>query len=399
MKKKIYLLGCGMGTLEGMTAGAQTLLQQVDCVITTSRLEPLTAVCRNKIKTMPIAEMVPYLKSSEDASFCVLASGDVGFYSIATTLQQALQEEADFEWVSGTSSLQYLTAACNRGYESVYCVSLHGRNKSLLPYVTYHAQVFCLTGGENTVEKILDDLRKAGLQEVFVTVGENLGSEAERIVRGTPRSLQAEVFEGLAVLLVDNPQAADPQKWLRDTDFVRGSVPMSKEGVRAIAVSMLDVRSTDVVYDIGAGTGAMTLTLAQRASESMVYAVERKEEAVVLVRENQKRHGIYNIRLIHEAAPFGLAEFPSPDKVFIGGSGGDLEDILGVVLQRNPKATLLIAAVTLETLSQATMLMERFALQTELVCLNVAQATELGSYHLMQAENPVYLIKGVKADV
>lgn len=398
MPKKVYLLGCGMGKEELLTAHAQKLLRESDCIVTTPRLANALALPPEKTLVKKTGEIADFLTAGVYRSACVLASGDVGFYSIASTLQHALGDTVELEWVSGISSLQYLTAACGIGYEQVKLVSLHGKTESPVPFVTYHKQVFFLTGGAQKAAGLLTDLREAGLGSVSVIAGERLGSTDERILRGTPDSLRAEVFDDLTVLLVQNDRAADSQTRLKDTDFVRGKIPMSKECVRSVAASMLDIRKTDTVYDVGAGTGAMTLTLAQKAHDRMVFALEREEAGIALIRENMQKQGICNVVLRQGEAPDGLAEFPAPDKVFIGGSGGRLQGIVSLVFEKNPCAEVLVTAVTLETLTEAVSLFSAFGLETETVCLNVSQAAPLGNYQLMKAENPVYLIKGVKRD-
>lgn len=398
MPKKVYLLGCGMGKEELLTARAQKLLLECDCIVTTPRLASAFALPPEKTQVKKTGEIADFLTAGAYRSACVLASGDVGFYSIASTLQRTLGEPVELEWVSGISSLQYLTAACGMGYEQVKLVSLHGKTESPVPFVTYHRQVFFLTGGVQKAAHLLTNLREAGLGNVSVIAGERLGSLDERILRGTPDSLQTEVFDDLTVLLVQNDGAADPQTRLKDADFVRGKVPMSKECVRSVASSMLDIHSNDTVYDVGAGTGAMTLTLAQKAHDCMVFALEREEEGIALIRENMKKQGIYNVVLRQGEAPGDLAGWPPPDKVFIGGSGGQLQGILSIVYEKNSRAEVLVTAVTLETLTEAVSLFAAFGLETETVCLNVSQATPLGHYQLMKAENPVYLIKGVKRD-
>ena len=128
---------------------------------------------------------------------------------------------------------------------------------------------------------------------------------------------------------------------------------MTKEAVRNLSVSALEIEPADIVYDIGAGTGSVTCAMALKSCESMVYALEKEDYAVNLVKENMEKTGARNIIIRQAAAPDGIAAFPAADKVFIGGSTGNLKGIIETILARNDKVVFVITAVTLETISQS----------------------------------------------
>ena len=171
---------------------------------------------------------------------------------------------------------------------------------------------------------------------------------------------------------------------------------MTKEAVRELSAFELGIMPGETVYDIGAGTGAMTCTLALRARENFVYAIEKDREAFEIAGNNMKRLGIKNIKLVFGEAPSDeMKDFPPADKVFVGGSSGNLREIVTLVLRKNPKAEILVTAVTMETITEAFALFKGMGMEISSRLVSVSDAHKLGRYHLMRAENPVYLIKGV----
>lgn len=179
---------------------------------------------------------------------------------------------------------------------------------------------------------------------------------------------------------------------MRDECFIRGKIPMTKSEVRAVSLSKLELKRDSVVYDIGAGTGSVSVEAALAAPEGHVYAFEQKEEGCELIRQNQEQFGIANLTIVPGKVPESIRDLPAPDRVFIGGTGGNLEEILDTIRELNPHAGIVLNAVSLETLAQVTEYVNRHRLPAEIVSLQVARAQLLGGYHLMQGMNPVYVI-------
>ncbi len=179
---------------------------------------------------------------------------------------------------------------------------------------------------------------------------------------------------------------------MKDTWFIRGDIPMTKSEVRAVSLDKLDIRRDSVVYDIGAGTGSVSVEAALRADQGHVYAFEQKEEGVELIRENGRRAGAANLTVIPGKAPETMTGIPKPDRVFIGGSGGNLEAVLDRVYEQNPGVRVVINVIALETLAQVMAYYEKRRTDPEVVCLQVAKAQMRAGYHMMQGTNPVYVI-------
>ncbi len=393
---KVIVAGAGPGALELYTEQMKKAVQTADLVLTAERLFASISALTDKVRIMGVSDTISYINENrdKDETVCVAASGDTGFYSIAATIAGKADPMVETEFLCGIGSLSYFAAKIKLGYENMKLVSLHGNRKSIIPFVCYNEKVFTLTGGAVKAHHIAESLFRAGLTDVQLYVGENLSLPQERIISGKPEEVMKMTFSDLSVVVIKNYNYVNRYRTLKDGDFIRGKSPMTKEAIRSLSLAALEIEPSDVVYDIGAGTGSVTCAMAYKACESMVYAVEKEDYAVDLVKQNMKKTGAGNI-VIHQAlAPEGLCDFPPADKVFIGGSTGNLKEIIDTVREKNPQAVFVVTAVTLETIAQATEIFGALGMETEIICANIAAAQKLGRYNLMKAENPVYIIKG-----
>ena len=179
---------------------------------------------------------------------------------------------------------------------------------------------------------------------------------------------------------------------MRDEWFIRGEIPMTKSEVRAVSISKLELCRDNIVYDIGAGTGSVSVEAALRVPKGHVYAFEQKEEGCALIRANAEKAGLTNLTVVPGKAPESLAGYPAPDRVFLGGSSGNMEEILDLVTELNPAVQLVINVIALESLSQAMAWFQKKGWEPEVVCMQVSRAAKRGPYHMMQAQNPIYVL-------
>lgn len=395
MSRKFYIIGAGMGAPDSLTGEAAHALAASDAVFATRRL---TAVC-DRAAVCPFDQLAAQAVASDAPTVSVLVSGDVGFFSAAGRLRGQLAPHGAVRLVCGLSSMQYFCAKLGVSYDDACVRSLHGRVGSILGAVSYHKKTFVLTGGENTAPKVCRMLADAGLGGLTVHLGENLGAENERIQTGTAETLANQTCGNLAVLLVEHPDAANAYEPVRDDMLTRAKVPMTKEEVRWVSVGRLAVQPRDTVWDVGAGTGAVTLELARKASDGLVYAVERKPEAVALLHENRAKLGGYNVQIVEGAAPDALEALPAPDCVFVGGSGGAMRRILEIAKHKNPAVRVVVNAIALETLheTQTALAALGFA-DIEVAQLSAARGKAVGPYTMMTANNPVFILSGGGAD-
>lgn len=279
-------------------------------------------------------------------------------------------------------------------WEQAQFVSLHGKKQPYLPVIMQNEYTFFLTQG-NTAE-ICTRIAETGLGNVHVWIGENLSYQNEKIMHGSAKELTAYQAAGLSVMAVHNPEpGAFTGTGLPDDCFIRGSVPMTKREIRASVVSRIAPAKNACIYDIGAGTGSVTVELAMQALYGCVYAVERTEEGCSLIAQNAHKFGLDNIQVVHGSAAGVLEELPAPDAVFVGGSGGELEDIFKIILKKNPHVRIVITAVTLETVQEAVRLLEQNGFDTpQIVQIAVTEVKKRGQYHMLSANNPVFIIEG-----
>lgn len=189
---------------------------------------------------------------------------------------------------------------------------------------------------------------------------------------------------------------------MRDEQFIRGNLPMTKEEVRAVSLSKLELTPGAVFWDIGAGTGSVAVEAAEffqqidrNGRESFVYAVERKEEGIELIGKNQKKlvPEFSRFFLIQGDAPEILENLPVPSHVFIGGTGGRLKKIVGFVFEKNPCARVVINAVTAESFLESMEIIRYSAVRFyDIVQVSVSRIEQAGKYHMHKGQNPVYVI-------
>lgn len=392
MNKKISLVGVGMDGAATLTAEAKEAIATADELVGAKRLlemfarlkKPAFASCRG-------ADIAEHIAKSKYESTAVLLSGDCGFFSGARALLPLLREYG-VRVVAGISTPVYFCSKLCLPWSELHFVSLHGREGSVVRPVCSHEKTFFLLGGKVTPAEICRKLTEYGLGALTVHVGENLALENERIVSGEAAELTGLDCGGLCAVIVENPAfERGVRACMPDGEFVRAKAPMTKAEVRCVAVAKLGIAADSVCWDIGAGTGSVSVEAALRCGEGRVFAVEREAEAVELINKNKIKFGCDNIETVFGEAPEVLAALPAPDRVFIGGSGGRLGEICAAVRAKNPAALVVAAAVTLETLSE---LAELFSEDREIIQLAVTRAKKVGKHTMFSAENPVFLVKG-----
>lgn len=179
---------------------------------------------------------------------------------------------------------------------------------------------------------------------------------------------------------------------MRDEWFIRGEVPMTKSEVRAVSVAKLELFSDAVLYDIGAGTGSVSIEAAAQILRGRVYAIERKREAVELIEKNREKFHREQIQVIEGEAPEALEELEPPTHAFLGGTSGRMDQILALLFEKNPEVRVVVNAITIESLSVLCEWTRARELEPEIVLVQVAKAKTAGSVHMMMGQNPVYVI-------
>lgn len=396
----VTLIGMGSGTPELLTAQGLVALQSADLIIGAKRLlEHLPTGCTENRKALYKPEdILSCLSEFPAANAALLYSGDTGFYSGASKLLPMLRAFGiSARVLPGISSVQLLSAAIGRPWKDWKLVSAHGCacDPAAECLTAEGRPVFFLTGGTETPATLCAKLADVGLGDAHAIIGENLGTPQEHLAFGTAQALAANACAPLSVLLIEHtvlPARRAPG--FPDDAFIRGEVPMTKQEVRAAALAKLAVRPTDTLWDVGAGTGSVSVELALAAPRGHVYAVECAPDACALIRQNREKFHAYNLSLIEGTAPQVLADLPAPDAVFIGGTKGSMAEVVNAALAKNPNARLCISAIALETLRAAIAALAAHGQTAEVTQLAVSRTRPAGKLHLLMANNPIFLITG-----
>lgn len=392
VRKKVSLVGIGMGSTETRTLGMERTVREADCLIGARRmLESVDAGNKRTYAAVLAKDIADYIRESTDERFAVLLSGDTGFYSGAKGLL-ALLGDMEVEVLPGIGSFQYFCSRLQRPWENVRPVSLHGRDCDFVGEVRRNPAVFALVGGGNGINLALKRLMDAGMGSLKVHVGEKLGYPEERIAHGTAEQLFEEKWDPLSVLLVENDGADNYviTHGLPDEAFDRDETPMTKSEVRAISLSKLGLTQNAVVYDVGSGSGSVSVECALQASCGRVYAIEMKEKAIALTERNARKFGLSNLEVVAGRAPEAFETLEMPTHAFIGGSTGSMRGIIDSLLAKNPKIRIVVNTVTLETLAELTEISKEFDF-CDIAEVSVTKPRTLGRYRLMTAQNPVFI--------
>ena len=398
-KPSVVLIGIGVGS-DGMTLRAAEKLRRADVVIGARRmLDSADTAGKDTVEEYRSERIVSFLEGSDYRRAAVLLSGDTGFYSGAKGILERIDRgRFDVEVECGTSSLSYLCARMGTVWQDAFLASAHGRRANLVSICSTHPKVFTLLTDGESVHAMCRELFDHGMNSLKVTVGQDFGMAGERVVSGTPSEMLDETFGSLCVAMIENPSPDDRvTHTISDDMFLRGDAPMTKSEVRTLSVQKLWLKADSIVYDVGAGTGSVSIEMAMAAYNGMVYAIEKDEEAASLIELNRRKFRTPNLEVVRGTAPEAFEGLPAPTHAFIGGSSGNLRHIIEGLLALNPDIRMVVNSVTLETLSDVMACVKELGLaEEETVQVSVARTRKLGRYHLLNAQNPVFItvVKG-----
>jgi precorrin-6Y C5,15-methyltransferase (decarboxylating) len=396
-KKDITIAGIGLGNPETATLQVLNAIDAADVLIGAARMiEQFADKGKRMIDEYRAEKIAEIIKNEPAERFAVLVSGDPGLYSGAQSIAEALAEY-DPRVMPGVSSVSYLCSAVGHAWNDAEVISAHGRHVNIASEVRRNKKTFVLTDGN--MPQLLETLCEYGFGKLPVYIGERLSYSDEKITEGMPETLAGGKYDKLAVMLVINENAdARILAGIDDERFERGNVPMTKREVRAVTMSALKIQPDSIVYDIGAGTGSVSIECAMAAYRGTVYGIEVNPEAVRLMEKNAHTMAVDNITAVTGNAPEAMADLPAPDFVFVGGSNGQLESIVDALVEKNRNAhrdfRLVINAVSMETIAKSvTMLSTKKALKIEYTQISASRTRSVGEHNLLQAQNPVFIIK------
>lgn len=427
----IALIGCGMGSKRFLTNAASEFIDEADIILGAERLiEPYMA--RVEKKPYYLADdIIPYLESKQQDSgnmlkVAVLFSGDTGFYSGADKLSKALNKacddgsiNADIKIIPGISSVSYLASKLGESWNNSRIMSIHGRKvnenlqKEIKEAVMTGFKSYILLSDKKQLLELLNFLKENGLLQCEIYAGYQMSYDEENIIKidmaaYDETETEKELKDGLYTCLIKNNFVSDVDSkydknissdkdkclniYFKDEEFKRGKVPMTKEEVRALSIAKLGLRTSSVVYDVGSGTGSIAVQMAAMSDKLKVFAIERKKEAIELIRENCRIFNVNNVTVCEGEAPDAFEELPAPTHAFIGGSGGKLNDILKRLYEKNPDMRIVINAVSTETMQLCMELENHFKIKDfSMIQLGITGLNHIGEHHLLKSENPIWI--------
>lgn len=418
--RKIILSGIGMGNTDGMTREAYHAFEEAEVIFGAERMLENLPGKGIKVPYYRADDIISYLiEHPQYTKVAAAFSGDSGFYSGAQSMKKALEEanekgilKSETTILPGVSSVSALAARLGVSWNDAVLASIHGRRANVVNLVRKNTKVFLLLSGKNDFEMLVNKFREAGINHVKISAGYRLSYPDEKLFTFYLDEFETKLFdlpEGVYTCLIENEDCEEQilTPGIDDEIFSRTKVPMTKNEVRVLSISRLELTKNAVVYDVGSGTGSVSIECARLSPDIFVFAIEQKEEAANLTKENAVRLGLSDqIVVINKKAPEGFEELPTPTHVFIGGSSGVLSDILSaiqkkLIVKENTKGKtdkaskgvrVVINAVSLETIAQITKLIQTYPVKhVQLTQIQASRAHKLGSYNLMQAQNPVLI--------
>lgn len=403
-----------------LNATALAHLRQADLVIGGARTlalldEEIAPAASRRDLTGQLAAVPEWVRHAREAGqrSVVLATGDPLCHGIASYLASRLCIQA-IEVLPNLSTLQLACARVGLAWHDAKIVSIHSKDAgewqlgappshglyALAQALRVHDRLAVLTSPDNTPERIARLLLTEGLGEAFhLAVAERLCSADERVWADlSPEDAAQQRFADPNVVLLWRTSARpNPVRFgLSDAAYQQRQPDkglITKQEVRAVSLARLQLRADSVVWDIGTGSGSVGLEAARLCPQGHVWAMEKNEADVAIAASNRAAFGVSNHTLVQGKAPEGLQHWPDPDAVFIGGSGGELAELIALCLRRlKTGGQLVMNFVTLENLAAATQTLQTLGASWDVLQLQAARSKPILHMHRMAAENPVWIV-------
>ncbi|KAB0671866.1 precorrin-6y C5,15-methyltransferase (decarboxylating) subunit CbiE [Oryzomonas sagensis] len=404
-QQKIYLVGAGITGWEGFGSKALEIIAKSEVMIGHQRhLDCFPDFAGEKMLFGELSDLLDFLKKTEKR-VAILASGDPTFFGVSRFLLRNLAKER-IEIFPNVTSMQYAFARIKEPWDDSIFVSVHGRGLQPAVDKIVAAEKACvLTDKNNTPAAIAAELIERGAEGYEAWLCEDLGLPGEKFTKTSVRGLLELPLQpsGLNILILIRTYAPNlthyPLIGIDDEEFQTSKKLITKQEVRAVTLAKLQLQDDLVLWDVGAGSGSVSIEASNLMPNGRIFAVEQNAQCLAFIRENLKKFTTRNVKLVEGEAPDALDELPDPDRVFIGGSGGHLEEIIITVDSRlKPEGVVVLNAVTLDTLTKSIEFLEDHGFTTEAACVNIAKTRNLTEYKMFEAQNPVYVITARKGN-
>lgn len=420
MTETCRIIGVLDNGVDGLTPAALDHLRQADLVIGGTRALELFAGqlapdAQTRDLTGRLSEVPDWVLDGQARGWrvVVLATGDPLCHGIAGFLQARLCIDA-CAVLPNVSTVQLACARLGLPWQELKILSVHNHDTGewqqgagpehglypILRAVGRHDRLAVFTSPHNAPDRIARMLVSEGLAEQFrLGVAERLLQEDERVIDDcSVAEAAARRFADPNVLVLwrSARRSREVLFGLADERYAQRQPDkglITKREVRAVSLARLQLRADSVVWDIGAGSGAVGLEAARLCPDGHVYAMEKNADDVSIAAENRRRLGVHNYTLVHGKAPHGLDAWPDPDAVFIGGSGGELAELIPLCLQRlNKHGALVVNLVTFENLAAAIAVLKETGAAWDAIQIQLSRSQPVVDLHRLAAENPVWIL-------
>lgn len=387
----------------------QDVLDRCTALVVSKRIREEANHLRSSFEAcslLPIAPLNEALtqigKALEKGDVAVLASGDPMFFGIGRRLIEKFGRNR-MKVYPELSSVQHLFSYFKVHWDDVFFLSLHGRDaQRATGSILSHEKVLLLTDGINrpelTAQQLCSFLGPERSRQIHAYVGENIGMQGERFVSGHLRDVAEMKFGPLCcMLLVRKSRKISPQPVLGLTEdrIVHSRGLITKNEVRAAVLHSLALGQKSVLWDIGAGSGSVSLEASRLQQDLLVYAIEKNDDQYVNILNNIDKYGVFTMKAVKGEAPEVLENLPSPDRVFIGGSGGNLKEIINACCKSLASGgRIVVTAVLDKTRQQAPRLLHDAGLAVE--TSTIAVTRNVYPENEPQQFNPITIIIGRK---
>jgi precorrin-6B C5,15-methyltransferase / cobalt-precorrin-6B C5,C15-methyltransferase len=403
----IHIIGVGIEGMKSISEKSADLLNKAKLVIGSERylkqLEDIPDSRKHSLKA-DLFKVVDIIKKKKKENIVVLASGDPNLYGITSYLLKNFSKDM-ITITPAVSSMQWAFALTRETWEDAEIVSAHGRGmEDVQRAVLVRDKVGVFTDEKNTPDKIASALIAGGIFDRTAYVCENLGSDNPKVIEGTLEELSQKRFSSMNVMIIKKDKDLEQHGriysktiGIPDFQFAHREGMITKAEVRAISLSKLRPEKGNVMWDVGAGCGSVSIEAEPLVSPGKVFAVEKDEKQFAFLKKNISKFAAVNVEPVMGDAPEALKSLPTPDIVFVGGSSGYHRDILEYIDSRlHPGCRIVVNLVTIENFSEVVGFMKDFGYIFEITSASVSRSKELSGKHFMVAANPVNIIMGIK---
>lgn len=402
MSSPVTIIGTGVSP-DDLTETQRSIIRAADVLVGGKRLlAPFEALaCRRFVIDKNLKALGDFLeREMTGQTIVVLASGDPLFFGIGAFLVRRLGADR-VRILPNISAVATAFARLGLPWQEARVISLHGRSHTgqLLHYLSVGDTVAVYTDPSHDPAWLAACLMENGLNDVTFTVLEQLGTPNERITRTTPEGAQAQTFSelNLVVLHPDSKQQTRPALFpgMPDDWFAHEKGLITKSEVRAVTLSRLRLFDRAIFWDLGAGSGSVSIEAGQSVTRGSIFTVEQHASRIAHIRENISRFGIGNIKVVEARLPDGLGELPDPDRIFIGGGGENLTEIIRVAADRLTKSGIIVVnTVLIDNLTTARKVLDDLGFDVDMVQIQVSRGRSMPYSQRFEAANPVWIITG-----